>query len=149
MKRRFHWMLWLGLFLVLAGLFSFPLLAEISFARDFAWPNFLLLLAGVILIGVSFAKARREPAVYRGKVLAGVLGGLSAAALGFFAFGIFFLARVPLSQGVPNVGQKAPDFTLPDQNGQMVSLKDLISSSGAGSSTAGKGALLIFYRGHW
>jgi peroxiredoxin len=41
---------------------------------------------------------------------------------------------------VPRVGEKAPEFALPDQNRKQVALADLLS---------GKGALLIFYRGHW
>jgi cytochrome oxidase Cu insertion factor (SCO1/SenC/PrrC family) len=59
----------------------------------------------------------------------------------FFAYGVFYVARqLPASAAAPRVRQKAPDFTLPDQNGRPVGLADLIS---------GKGALLIFYRGYW
>jgi len=64
--------------------------------------------------------------------------------LGFclFAYLIFFeLKQVPASTGAPRVGQKAPEFTLPDQNNKPVALTDLLSGS--------KGAVLIFYRGFW
>jgi peroxiredoxin len=47
---------------------------------------------------------------------------------------------LPASAAAPRVGQKAPDFTLPDQNGRTVALADLISDNGV---------LLIFYRGYW
>jgi len=37
--------------------------------------------------------------------------------------------------------QKAPDFSLPDQAGSLVSLSELTGSDGY--------TLLVFYRGHW
>ena len=37
----------------------------------------------------------------------------------------------------PNVGQKVPEFSLPDQNGRKVNLKELIGK---------KGAILNFFR---
>jgi peroxiredoxin len=43
--------------------------------------------------------------------------------------------------GAPRVGQKAPEFTLPDQNEKPVALADLLSRSRA--------VVLIFYRGFW
>jgi len=59
----------------------------------------------------------------------------------FFAYEIFYVLRqVPLSAQAPRVGQRAPEFTLPDQNGKQVALSDLLSPNGA---------VLIFYRGHW
>jgi peroxiredoxin len=43
--------------------------------------------------------------------------------------------------GAPRVGQKAPEFMLPDQNEKPVALADLLSNS--------KAVALIFYRGFW
>jgi len=37
------------------------------------------------------------------------------------------------------VGQRAPDFTLPDQNGKAVSM----------AAAQGHKAVLVFYRGYW
>jgi peroxiredoxin len=50
---------------------------------------------------------------------------------------------LPLSAQAPHVGEEAPNFTLPDQNGRAIVLADLLSDKNA------HGALLIFYRGHW
>lgn len=38
------------------------------------------------------------------------------------------------------VGDKAPDFTLEDMNGERISLSDFAGK---------KNAVLVFYRGHW
>jgi peroxiredoxin len=68
--------------------------------------------------------------------------------LAFFIFSIFVAARwLPASHGAPQVGQKAPDFTLTDTNGKSISLAELLASPINGK--AAKGALLIFYRGYW
>lgn len=42
--------------------------------------------------------------------------------------------------GIPEIGQAAPDFSLHDQSGAVVSLKDL---------TRDGPAVIIFYRGYW
>jgi len=52
---------------------------------------------------------------------------------------------LPISKGSPQVGQKAPDFTLPDTSGNLVKLSDLLAAPGA----KGSWLLLIFYRGYW
>jgi peroxiredoxin len=53
----------------------------------------------------------------------------------------------PLPQGTPKVGQKAPDFTLPDHNGKPAKLSVLLGESKAAKHAPA--ALLIFYRGYW
>ena len=65
----------------------------------------------------------------------------------FFAFLNVSYSQLPLSTGAPYVGQKAPNFTLPDQQGRAVSLADLLRPV-AGRKKAG-GLVLIFYRGYW
>lgn len=150
MKKMWPGTLWAGLALVLAGAFSFPVLVGFPATRDFAWANFALLAAGLAVLWVSLRKSFRQAQVYRGKVLGSIVFGLSLAATAFFAFGIFYLARVPFGSQVPNVGERAPGFSLPNQEGKIVTLNDLLRPEmGAGSGTLGRGALLIFYRGHW
>jgi len=57
---------------------------------------------------------------------------------------------LPASADAPHVGQKVPDFTLADTNGQPVSLAQLFAlAPGDPSAAAPKAVLLIFYRGYW
>ena len=73
-----------------------------------------------------------------------------------FIFVAFVASRwLPASTGAPQVGQKAPEFTLVDTNNKSSSLSELLSSPitsvplSAGGPRAPKGVLLIFYRGYW
>ncbi|UCG34546.1 MAG: redoxin domain-containing protein [Phycisphaerales bacterium] len=58
----------------------------------------------------------------------------------FFIGALFGLLRLPAAPQAPPARAAAPDFTLPDQNGNPVTL----------SSFRGRGpVLLVFYRGFW
>jgi hypothetical protein len=97
---------------------------------------------GLVLLVVGLFRAFGRPQVYRGKILGPILTALAVFFVSFFCYEIFVVLRqVPASNRAPRIGQKAPDFVLPDQNGKQVGLDDLLSGS--------KGALLIFYRGFW
>jgi hypothetical protein len=102
-------------------------------------------------VGLVFVEpARRAFAqsnVYRGKIW----GTVAAATAAFFfaaALFLFFHARaLPRSAGAPQVGQRIPDFTLPDSSGRQVSLSQLLSGPAGGAQP--KAVLLVFYRGYW
>ena len=84
------------------------------------------------------------------KITGPILGTLSLLALGFFCYIVFYMTRqLPASAGAPHVGQKAPEFVLPDTTNQPVSLASLLSTPLVGSQVPPKGVVLVFYRGYW
>lgn len=146
--RRFNWPLWAGFLLSLVTVFSyFAVFVWYPVTRDFPWANLLLFLVAAVLlfIGVrgAFATGGR-----RSKIVATIVTSLGVVVIALFLFAFFVAGRwLPASTGAPQVGQKAPDFTLNDTNGQAVSLNELLTTPVNGN--APKGVLLVFYRGYW
>ena len=151
MKRSWNGWLWWGFILVLAGLLSYvPFFALFPITRDVPWVNLLLIGAGLALLAVGLIRAFGKPQLYRGRVFGTAMMLLSVAGAGLFCWGLLIKARqLPASASAPRVGQKAPDFALPDQDGKTVSLADLLSGASGPMAAKPGGALLIFYRGHW
>jgi hypothetical protein len=151
MKRRWNWPLWAGFLLSIFALVSFfAIFVNFPATRDLPWANLLLFAVALALLFVGLRRAFTQPAVYRGRIFGPILATLSVAILGLFCYGTFVMAReLPVAKGSPQVGQKAPEFTLPDTNGKAVSLAQLLSEPLPGSGAAPKGVLLVFYRGYW
>ena len=55
-------------------------------------------------------------------------------------------SRIAESPRAPKVGERVPEFTLPDTDGKPVSLADLLKPDAPGDRPW---VLLIFYRGYW
>jgi hypothetical protein len=141
-KRRRNLIIWAGFAVVLLGAFSYlPLFANIPITRDIPWVNFLLFLAGVILLGTGLKRAYRAPDIYRGRISGSILSVLAVLLIGFFSYGVFVLTKVPPAHGAPKPGDPAAPFTLTNTKGAHISLADLLKGRRA--------ALLIFYRGYW
>jgi hypothetical protein len=146
--RRFNWPLWTGFLLSLVTVFSYvAVFVWYPVTRDFPWANLLLFLVAAVLLFAglrrAFASDRR-----RSKIVAAIVTTLGVVVIALFLFSFFVVGRwLPASQGAPQVGQKAPDFTLADSGGKAVSLDELLSTPINGS--APKGVLLVFYRGYW
>jgi len=147
-QRRTNSALWLGL-----GLFLLAILANVlSFVHlTSAWFPFITLalpiLALVFLLSAT-VRAFREPQLFRGKIL-GTSLAILAAMLCAASVAFFYGARhIPASAGAPQVGQRAPDFTLPDSTGQSTALAQLFSPA-RGITQPPKAVLLVFYRGYW
>lgn len=141
MKRKWNWPLWIGFVVAVGGLFSYQFFIQFPSTRDFPWATLLLFGIGAILLLVGLFRAFGRPQLYRGKVFGSIFALISVLLFAFFAYEIFYVLRqVPLSTQAPRVGEKAPEFTLPDQNGKSIALADLLPPNGV---------VLIFYRGHW
>lgn len=126
----------------MAGFLSYTFFAQFPITRDFPWANLLLFAVGGILLVLGLFRAFGKAQVYRGKIFGPILATLGVLMFGLFSYALFYeLRQVPPSTGAPRVGQKAPEFTLSDQDGKDVSVRDLVSRS--------KAVALIFYRGFW
>jgi hypothetical protein len=151
-NRRWNVLVWAGSVVSIGSLVSYYLFfLRFPFVRDAPWLIFLLFFVGLGMSLAGLKRAFREPQVYRGKIIGTLCVALSLILGGLFAFGIFYYVRqLPASKGAPQVGQKAPDFTLPDQDGNPVTLSKLLDSpSGAEGTDKAQAAVLIFYRGYW
>jgi len=153
--KRFNWQIWAGFLLSVFALISYPFVfVRFPVTRDFPWANLLLfgIAAALLLRGVRHAWTGQKPDRQGGrafaKIAASVLATLSVLVLGFFIFTAFIMSRwLPAAHGAPQVGQRAPDFSLADTSGKQISLSELLSAPINGK--APKGVLLVFYRGYW
>ena len=139
---------WMGLLLTVLGALSNGL-PFIGFpAVPVPWISLLLSLIGFVVVLLGLWRTFGQSTVYKGK-----LSGIIAAALSFLfmagCIAYFWSARhIPgESAAALRVGQRVPDFTLPDSTGHPVSLTQLFSGS-AGKEPP-KAVLLVFYRGYW
>lgn len=139
---------WLGLFLTVLGAFSNGL-PFIGFpAAPVPWMSLLLSLTGIVVVLIGLWRIFGRSAVYKGKISGSIAAAFSVLFLaGSITF--FWDARHIPTQSVnaPQVGQRVPDFTLPDSTGRSVSLTQLFS--GEAGSPPPKALLLVFYRGYW
>lgn len=147
--KRFNWPVWLGFLLSLFALISYPFIfVNWAVTRNFPWANLLLFGIAAALLFVGLRRAFSPDRRMISKIIAPVVAGVSVLVLGLFLFSFFVAARwLPASRGAPQVGQKAPDFTLADTNNKQVSLSSLLTEPINGKPA--KGVLLIFYRGYW
>jgi hypothetical protein len=149
--KRLNWPLWLGFLLTLGAFLSyFFVFVWFPFTRDFPWANLLLFVLAVVLLfmGLKRGFASDRPHPIRSKVVSSIVSVLSLLVIALFVFTIFIGGRwLPASKGAPQVGQRAPDFSMPDSSGKTVSLNELLTTPINGN--APKGVLLVFYRGYW
>ena len=143
LRRRQNFLLWKGFLVVLLAVGTYiPIFAVFPETRDVPWVNFLLFVAGGVLLAIGVRRAFRQSEIYRGKLLGSILAGLSVVIFVFFCYGVFYAAKdLPVSATAVRVGQAAPDFTLASADGKQVSLSDHLKNSRA--------VVLIFYRGYW
>ncbi len=163
MKRSWNANVWAGFILVLAGAISYPLFfARFPVTRDVPWASLVIIALALILLGVGITRAFRRPDAYRGKIFGSILGVMAVALSVFFWYGVFFGTReAAVSRGTPQVGQVAPDFTLPDSRNVPVNLSGTLHSTFVPTGSLNiigippftfpptAATVLIFYRGYW
>ena len=147
--RWFNWQIWAGFLVSVFAFLSYPFIfVNWPVTRDIPWANFALFVIAAALLFVGVRKAFKPDRRLISKIATSVLTTLSLLFLGFLVFVVFIAARwLPASVGAPQVGQKAPDFTLSDTSNKPTSLADLLTQPINGKSP--RGVLLIFYRGYW
>lgn len=145
--RRSNSALWLGLLITILGILS-NFLYFVKFPQGIIpWINLIIPLIGLVLLFTGLRRAFGQAQVYRGKIWGSIVTVLSVLLFAVSVWGFVHARAVPRSPGAPQVGQRVPDFTLPDSAGQPVSFSQLFSNSPGG--TPPKAVLLIFYRGYW
>ena len=135
--------------------------------RAIPWLSVALAIAALVCAVIGVMRAFRQPQVYGGKVSSSILGVVSLLICGLVAVASITSRALPVATNAPQVGQKAPDFTLAETSGTKVSLGQLLgkadaSTSASANTTTGqavpvgmstatppKAVLLIFYRGYW
>ena len=147
--KKFNWQIWTGFLLSLFALISYPFLfVNWPSTRDFPWANFLLFAVAMVLLFLGIRRSFRPDRRILSKILSSLAAALGALILGLFLFAYFVAGRwLPPSLAAPQVGQKAPEFTLADTSNRSVSLSELLSQPI--NNKPPKGVLLIFYRGYW
>ena len=150
-KRHWNWRIWAGFLLPWAGIASYVFVfVRYPITRNVPWVPFLFFLVALILLVSGLRRAFGQPSAYRGKIAGPILTVLSVAVMAFFTFGTLYATRqLPASKDAPKVGEKAPDFSLPDQHGQTLTLAELLTAPTGSATKRPQGVLLVFYRGYW
>lgn len=146
---RFNWATWSGFLLSLFAFLSYYFIfVWFETTRDFPWANLLLFACAVTLLVIGLRKGFSKDRSRISKIFTSLATVLGLVVCALFIFVYFVAARqIPASTSAPHVGQKAPDFSIPDTSNKPVSLAELLSTPVAGRPP--KGVLLIFYRGYW
>jgi hypothetical protein len=153
-KLRWNWPIWLGFILSIAAFVSyFAVFARFPITRNVPWVNFLLFAASVLFLCMGLRRIFAGAPSMPRRVLGSLLALAGVAILGGFCFFVFHAGKqLPAAVGSPKIGLKAPEFSLRDTHGNLVSLATLLASplDAAGPTSGGpQGVLLVFYRGYW
>jgi hypothetical protein len=163
MKRSWNPIVWAGFALTLVSLpLYFIFLVPYQSTREFPWVTFLLFALAAFMLALGTWRAYKRPQEFRGRVAGPILSTLSFLSMILFLVIIYSGVRnLPASMNAPQLGQRVPDFTLPDSEGQLVTLSTLEDQpftsndwppTATAAVAAGKkasGTVLIFYRGYW
>ena len=163
-----NWAPWFALLLALVAMLSNAgFFLGLPGQRAIPWLSIALAIAALICAAVGIMRAFRQSQVYGGKISSSILGVVSLLICGLVAVAAVTSRALPVATNAPQVGQKVPDFTLSDTNGNKISLSELLGKAdtttsasannssgqtapvGLSTATPPKAVLLVFYRGYW
>ncbi len=147
--KRLNWRIWAGFVLSLVAGLSYPFLfVRWAITREFPWANLVLFAIALVLLFLGLRRAFKPDKRIPSKIFSFLAAAFGVLLLAGFLFLIYVMGSwLPQSAGAPQVGQKAPDFTITDSNDKPVTLAQLLAEPI--NNRPPKGALLIFYRGYW
>lgn len=139
---------WMGLLLTVLGALTNGLPFTGFPAAPVPWISLLLSVMGFVVVLLGLWRAFGQSTAYKGKLSSAVAAGFSLLFLAGTVLFFWTARHIPAeSAASPQVGQRVPDFTLPDSNGHPVALAQLFSVSVRNAPS--KAVLLVFYRGYW
>jgi hypothetical protein len=151
-ERQPNRMPWLALLLALIAVgLNVGFFVGFPAQRALPWLSLFCGVAALFVSAIAVRRAYSQPQLYTGKISSSIIAFVAILICAFLALTTFESRSLPSGSAAPQVGQKAPDFTLPDTQGSKVSLSQLLDRGSAGSTNgaAPKAVLLVFYRGYW
>lgn len=147
--KKINWPIWTGFVLSLLAAFSYPFLfVRWPVTREFPWANLVLFAIALVLLFLGLRRAFKSQKGIISKIFSSLAAAFGVLLLAGLLFMIYVMGSwLPASAAAPQVGQKAPDFTLTDSNDQPVALAQLLTEPF--NNKPPRGVLLIFYRGYW
>ena len=147
--KRFNWQIWAGFIVSLVAGFSYPFVfVRWPITREFPWANLILFAIALVLFFFGLRRAFKPDKRIFSRIFSSLAAAFGLLLLAGLLFMIFVMGRwLPASTAAPQVGRKAPDFTLSDSNDKPVTLAQLLAEPV--NNKPARGVLLIFYRGYW
>jgi len=147
--KRINWEIWTGFVLSLVAAFSYPFVfVTWATTREFPWANLVLFAIAFVFLFFGLRRAFKPEKRIVAKIFSSLAAAFGVLLLAALLFMIFVMGSwLPPSTGAPQVGQKAPEFTLTDSNDRPVTLAQLLTEPV--NNKPPRGVLLIFYRGYW
>src|SRR6266404_8454227 len=107
-----------GFVLSLVAGFSYPFVfVRWPITREFPWANLILFAIAIVLLFLGLRRAFKPDKRIVSKIFSSLAATFGLLLLAGLLFMIFVMGSwLPASAGAPQVGQKAPDFTLTDSN---------------------------------
>jgi hypothetical protein len=147
--KRINWQIWTGFVLSLFAALSYAFVfARWAITREFPWANLVLFAIAFVFLFFGLRRAFKPDKRIVSKIFSSLAAAFGVLLLAALLFMIYVMGSwLPASAGAPQLGQKAPDFTLTDTNDKPVTLAQLLTEPF--NNQPPKGVLLIFYRGYW